>query len=135
MMDHRLQMLHTLAADLAQRYQRIAVAGGPLTGKSIFGQHIPPERRWVETDQFMDQPWDQQPQWATWALNGYDEWLLTGVQTGRVLRKGLEPQLVVWLATPLEPLSPGQETMRKGCVKIFEDWMAARPAGVDVTIV
>lgn len=108
-------------------FDSIAVAGGPLTGKSLFA-HSLDKRPWIETDTFKDLPWADQPAAIIAACAHHARFVVSGVQVGRVLRKGLAIDAVVWLTTALQPLTHDQETMRKGCLTIFEDWMKAPTA-------
>ncbi len=49
------------------------------------------------------------------------------MQVARVLRKGLEPDAVVWLSTPYETLTEGQRRMLKGARTVFEEWVSTGP--------
>lgn len=105
-------------------YNRIAVAGGPLTGKSLISDTIL-DRPHVATDTYMHLPWDEQASAISLALEGLDRFLLTGVRTGAVLMHGLKVDTAVWLDIPLQPLTKEQETMRRGARTMFQRWALA----------
>lgn len=114
------EALIALAAKL-QPYAKIAIAGGPLTGKSLVADNIT-DHTSIKTDDFLKFPWAEQPYKIIESCNQHDRFVLSGVQVGRVLRKGLDVDIAVWLDTPLQRLYPGQEIMRKGCYTIFNQW-------------
>lgn len=104
-------------------YNRIAVAGGPLTGKSLISDTIT-DRLHIATDFYRYMPWDEQASAISLALKGLDRFLLTGVRTAGVLMHGLQVDCVVWLDVPLQPLTKEQETMRRGARTMFSRWAA-----------
>lgn len=119
--------MSTFAAVLA-RYPRVAIAGGPRTGKTSLAQHARDGRLVVHTDDFIGHgDWAAMPGLVIDAA-GSGPCLIEGVQVPRALRKGLRVDAVVWLETPRVHLSPRQEGMLKGTAKVFEEWLVRRGA-------
>lgn len=115
--------------DLGQKLQafnRVAIGGGPLTGKSLVASCLLKHYKF-ETDDFMDRAWADQPGEIIAFLDFREStiklpWCLSGVTVGRCLRKGLICDAVVFLEYPLEPLTFGQAKMAEGCKTVFNDW-------------
>ncbi len=107
------------------RYKRIAIVGGPRVGKSTLAARVT-DRPVFSTDEFMGTPWDDVPG----AVNAKADtqgasWVVEGVQVARALRKGLKPDVVVYLDGPAhEALSTGQEAMAKAVATVFDEWNA-----------
>lgn len=121
-------------AQVLCHYGRIAVAGGPLSGKSLFADEVlksfsRPDRGWIETDTFKELPWAEQPKAIIEACHQFDSFIVTGVQVGRVLRAGLRVDVAVWLVNPLQELTKEQKAMQKGCWSIFAEWKRNPTAG------
>lgn len=114
--DRLLQMATALRA-----HDRIAVAGGPLSGKSLITDTLM-EWPFIRTDDYKHLAWDQQVLAVTLACKPLPRFILSGVRTGSVLLAGLEVDIAAWLDTPIHRLSRPQETMRKGCKSIFLTW-------------
>ena len=110
-----------------QRYNRIAIVGGPRTGKTTLSKKF--EGQWdvICTDAWKHLPWHLQPVKITEACQGSERFVLEGVQAARVLRRGLEVDLVVFLDAPHVPLSGKQESMTKGIKTIFSQWRETNP--------
>jgi len=120
-------------AEALRKYDKIALAGGPRSGKSTLTAAVA-DRPVIHTDDYMELPWSELPP-AVLALPelGGDRWVIEGVQVGRVLRKGLQPDVVLWLGGSHGELSKGQRSMVKGCETVFKDWLRNfRPDGVEV---
>lgn len=107
------------------QHRRIAIAGGPNTGKSTLA-NIATRHEVIHTDDFMHLEWTDVP----WVLLGRifkrEDFIIEGVQVGRVLRKAQELRIIpvtacVILDTPYIELSQGQERMAKGCKKIISE--------------
>ncbi len=106
------------------KYERIAICGGPRAGKSTLsmlalgtGKHV------IHSDDYMALDWSEaSAELARVANNTRGGLVVEGVAVPRALRKGLRVDCVVWLDEPLEPLTKGQQSMRKGCMTVFADY-------------
>ena len=106
-------------------YNRIGIAGGPLTGKTTFANEIA-DRPVLHTDDAIPTvSWADQPKHWIDKTEDLGSFLLEGVQVARCLRKGLAIDAVVRMEEAKAPLTPGQATMAKGERTIFEEWRAA----------
>lgn len=124
--EDKLEQARWFAQVLA-KYDKIAIAGGPKSGKTTISK-LAREHHAVHTDDYRDS-WDQAPADAMHDLEGHDKWIIEGVQVGRCLRKGLKPDIVIWCDDARKELTPGQKTMAKGCRTIFNDWLSKQPEG------
>lgn len=106
---------------------RIAICGGPKTGKSTLAARIAAETgcQLIATDAYMDVPWGQIPDVILPSLKATDSWVLEGVQAARVLRRWLNDgspfalDRCYWLNVPYLPRTDGQESMAKGVATVF----------------
>jgi hypothetical protein len=104
------------------RYPRIAIAGGPRTGKSSIASTIT-DRPVIATDDYMRLPWDDVPRAViAQASASGARFVVEGVQVTRALRKGLQVDAVVWLDTPHVELTGAQQGMRTGMETVFREW-------------
>ncbi len=106
------------------KYQRIAICGGPRTGKTTLSRLAHSKKHSVlHGDNFMTLDWSKAS--ATLAAQANEiagPVVIEGVAVPRALRKGMRVDCVVWLDEPLTKLNAGQEAMRKGCVTVLADW-------------
>jgi hypothetical protein len=120
---------------------RVAVIGGPRTGKTTYATQLAKElgvylastgKRTLDpllsTDNFMTVGWDNVPARVIAALEDKEDFVLEGTQAARVLRRwyGLDldgPRLdrVVYFDRPWVQRNGGQEAMAKGVATVFRD--------------
>lgn len=111
---------------------KIAICGGPRTGKSTFATRLAADYDLpvVSTDQFIKFAWDVVPNLVIEELRQKDGWILEGIQAARVLRRWFnmpagfaKPNLhaVYWLDKALVDLTPGQASLTKGVATVFAD--------------
>lgn len=85
-------------------YPRIAVTGGPKTGKtSLVAQlvEVLDPRTVIHTDRFKSLPWvDQARAVNEAAADAGARWLMEGVTVARALRHGLPADIVIYMAGP-----------------------------------
>ena len=115
---------------LASQHKRIAIVGGPRTGKTTLARAIR-GRPIISTDDYMDLAWEDVPDkviQVAGAAGG--SFVVEGVQAARALRKGLEVDAVVVMVHPKVELTPGQLSMAKGVMTVLEDWQSSRPTAV-----
>lgn len=107
--------------EILRMHKRIAIAGGPLTGKTTIAVGVS-DRPVYHTDEYMDLPWSEQPlQWLT-RLENEPCYVLEGVQVPRTLRKGLQVDAVVWLEEAKVQISPKQTSMAKAVRTVYNEW-------------
>lgn len=121
---------------------RVAIAGGPRVGKSTLAQQLTQAFNAIqifEGDSTKEMEWSAaSAKVSTW-FDRPDSWIIEGVVVGRALRKWLDARterpcdVAVFLDEPFVTLSKGQETMRKGCVTVWQGIRAKLIArGVEV---
>lgn len=115
---------------LVGRYPRVAIVGGPRTGKTTFARSVR-DRPVISTDDYMDLPWEDVPAKVIEAAAAAGaSFVVEGVQAARALRKGLEVDAVIVLTQPKTELTPGQAAMGKGVMTVFNEWQSSRPGAV-----
>lgn len=108
----------------AFKRKRVAIAGGPKTGKSTLAQKMAGARHVLSTDSFIDTTaFEDVPDEVAKALAGFDEFVVEGVQVARCLRRGLQVDVVVVLEEEFEELSKERAAMAKGCRTVFDEWL------------
>lgn len=108
--------------DLLQKHKKIVIAGGPKVGKTSLSWKCKDGRDILSTDDFMDLDWGEVPAAVIGAVKDRDEWLVEGVQAARCLRKGLKPDIVIWLDKEHVPTTRRQKAMAKAVKTVFTEW-------------
>jgi len=122
--------------DAIAKYNRVAIAGGPRTGKTTLAAlGASPNRRVYHTDDFMHLNWKDQPEFIIQLLKDQSRYIVEGVQVARALRSGLQVDAVVFIRTPKVVLNTRQEGMRKTIDKIFTDWYDANNGRVPIIFI
>jgi len=106
---------------------RIAVCGGPQSGKTTFARTL--GLQVYSTDvAFADREWSQVSSDVSEWFNRDGSWVIEGVVVPRALRKWLSSHSrgkpcdkVVWLNTSYAPLSEDQARMGKGCLTVLRE--------------
>lgn len=115
---------------------RVAIAGGPRTGKTTYGRALAAALGvpLVSTDDHMASSWEAVPDEVVAVLSALPEFVLEGVQAGRVLRRWYRADpsapaldVVVVLDAPLVPRTPRQEAMARGCASVLRDVLPGLP--------
>ncbi len=118
---------------IAEAFQkkRVAVAGGPHTGKTTLAKALADGRELLSTDDyikgengraavaFLDVP-DQ----ALLDLAGKEAFVIEGVQVARCLRMGLQVDVVLVLDEAFGERTKGQEAQAKGVRTVLDEWLA-----------
>ncbi len=106
-------------------HKRIAITGGPSTGKTTLAMASPQAFRRIHTDDLINKvPWGEVHIEIARLTAGVERFVVEGVRAGGCLRHGLAVDLVIWLERPHVELSTGQLRMWKACRTVFADWLA-----------
>jgi hypothetical protein len=110
--------------ELLDKYDKVAVAGAPKTGKTTLVQSVRADRPILHTDDYISgRTWDEQLDALMAAVEGLDRFLVEGVQVPRMLRKGMVVDAVFELTNePFLHLSPGQRRLASTMRKILREW-------------
>lgn len=105
---------------------RIAIAGGPRTGKTTAASTLPGAA--LHTDDVMRLGWSAASQEVSTWFDRPGDVVVEGVAVPRALRKwlkrnpvGMPVETVVLLAYPYETLTPGQSRMTKGHATVWSE--------------
>lgn len=120
--------------DTLKKYDRIAITGGPLTGKTTLALSMPINRPLIHTDIFLPLAWKEQPLACVSAVKGLPRFVIEGVQVPRALRKGMEVDVVVWLDTPKRTRNKGQIALAKGVATVYLEWKSKHPNVAEVQL-
>ena len=101
-----------------QRHQRVAVVGGPVTGKSVLTDYaLSTGKKVIHSDDFKfatnNTPWSKQSNIVKDACCATDSFVVAGIVADRAVRKGLEVDCIVLSTDPRQKLKPGQKTLKK----------------------
>jgi adenylate kinase family enzyme len=121
---------------------RIAITGGPRTGKTTFADRLGEERGLTvtHTDSFMDLGWSEASQAVCDHMRGQASGIVEGVAVPRALRKALaaDPKTkpvdkLIVMGTPRETRTPGQIIMAKGVKTVLDEILPdLRRLGVEI---
>lgn len=120
-----------MALELVMSARRLAIAGGPRTGKTTLAGRLI-GRSQVHTDDFMALPWAEVPEATIAACSSHQCFVVEGVQVARALRKGLEVDAVIWMGRPMVTLSDGQASMAKGVYTVFQEWVTTNAGRIPI---
>jgi hypothetical protein len=125
--------LRRLAA-FAESYPRIAITGGPKTGKTTLADRLRPlGRKTFNADDLIDLGWSEASAELAKRVNEHDgPCIVEGVSVPRALRKGMRVDAVLWLDKPHVDLKAGQVAMGKGVKTVMSEWRQANPSAVVV---
>jgi len=106
------------------------IAGGPRTGKTTLADSLGVPV--LHTDDLIPLGWIAAGRAASTWFDQPGPWIVEGVTAPRALRRWLKRHrrgtpcdVIVFLARPAIPRTPGQEAMAKGCAKIYAEIKAA----------
>lgn len=110
------------------KYKRIAIAGGPRTGKTTLSDRAVGRVEVFHGDDYISDDWSANSAEIVRLCTPLPSFVVEGVQVPRALRKGLIVDAVIWLDRPQVPLTKAQQTMAKGVATVFAEWRAANPS-------
>ena len=112
----------TLLADLLSKYDKIAICGGPATGKSYLSRPVT-DRPVIHTDDYKGKDWADTPTKTMAALDGMPRFLVEGVHASHCLRRGLKVDAVIFL-DDIKDVSRERPATTKAVNTVFNDWRA-----------
>lgn len=80
--------------DILKKYKRVAVIGGPITGKSIVTDNTT-DRPVIHSDQYSGRAWSEHSTAVKDACSGLDTFVVAGIAADRAIRKGLEVDAII----------------------------------------
>lgn len=128
--------------EVLNTYARIAIAGGPKTGKTTLSKRVE-DRPVYHTDDYRHMEWSEASFFVCELINQKRGPLIVeGVRVPHALRKGMIVDCVIWLDQPLEKLTERQRGMRNGCITVMDEvrpnlrahWLFAPPAQLKAAI-
>jgi len=107
--------------ELVECYKKVALTGPPKSGKTTLANEIK-DRPIVHTDDYMHLSWKDQALVPCAETAKLDTFLIEGIQVPRILRKGLEIQIVICLGESIEPLNTRQIGVAKSVRTVLTEW-------------
>jgi HK97 family phage prohead protease len=114
-----------VTADEARAAPRVAVAGGPRSGKTTLSDSIAATRPGdplLHTDDYMDLEWSEASEKICSDCAKLERFIIEGVRVAHALRKGLAVDAVFWLGESVADRTPEQESMAKAVATVFDEW-------------
>ena len=99
--------------DLLARYDRIAICGGPVTGKSILTDATT-DRPVIHSDDMLGMTWSSHSQAVRDKAAQHERFVVAGVAADRAIRKGLEVDCIVHaVRSHADVYTKGQKVLKK----------------------
>ena len=100
--------------DILKKYRRVAVVGGPVTGKSIVTDSVS-DRPIIHSDDIPheDITWSEHSQAVKEACERHETFVVAGIAADRAVRKGLEVDAIIHCTESRALYSQGQRTLKK----------------------
>ena len=112
--------------DILQNHGRVAIAGGPKTGKTTLTIGVT-DRLVHHGDDWIYLGWSESSEHIAVAVNNNNyPVVVEGVQVPRALRKGMRVNCVIWLSIPHMALTENQQAMTNGCGTVMREWLGGR---------
>jgi broad-specificity NMP kinase len=123
--------------DEAFRRPRVAIAGGPRTGKTTLAlatEHAD-GRPVIHTDDLLEDgfDWSEISEEVVRRCRDHERFIVEGTRVAHALRKGLAVDVVIYLRAPKAETTSGQDVMAKSIRTVFDEWK--RKAGRRVPVV
>ena len=106
---------------------KIAIAGSPKAGKTTISKKY---RQVIHTDDFIHLGWSEASEHISNIINNNNFDVIEGVSVPRAIRKWIKKNCdnskkpfdkIIYMHTPYIKLSDGQERMRKGELKVWNE--------------
>ena len=107
--------------ELVECYKKVALTGPPKSGKTTLANEIK-DRPIIHTDDFIHLSWKEQVLASRIQAASLDTFLIEGIQVPRILRKGLDIQIVICLGESIEPLNTRQIGVGKSVRTVLTEW-------------
>jgi hypothetical protein len=107
--------------DLLSQYDRIAICGGPGTGKSTIANWCVKDRAIIATDDYRHLEWADVPSAVAEACSLHSKFCVEGVQVARTLRRGLQVDAVLYLDVCMAP-ERRRASMEKAIDTVFREF-------------
>ena len=107
--------------ELVECYKKVALTGPPKSGKTTLANEIK-DRPIIHTDDFMHLSWKEQALAPRIKAASLDTFLIEGIQVPRILRKGLDIQIVICLGESIEPLNTHQVDAANSIRTVLTEW-------------
>lgn len=114
--------------DKLKAYNRLVIVGPPRVGKTKVALKYFSDHKVISTDDFIKTvAWADVPEHVIGEVEKVERFVIEGVQTARILRKGkrlgiFEPDAII-LLSPTHEADPKHVAMRKATAKIFGDYI------------
>lgn len=109
---------------MLRAHERIAIIGGPRTGKTTLSHYVD-DRPVVHADDLIKLGWSEASASLSKMVNDIrGPVVVEGVAVPRALRKGMRVDAVLWLSKVHHPQSSGQASMTKAVQTVFDEWAA-----------
>lgn len=125
-----MEITDFLPAHPTEHVKRIVIAGPSGSGKTTLADWLGGGGGWggvVHTDDYLWLEHGERPARVLAVLAELDSWVLEGTEAGRVLRRGLRPDLVVWLGAEHGKTAAKHRRQAAGVWTLFERWQRAQP--------
>jgi hypothetical protein len=96
-------------------FDRIAITGGPVTGKSRVLEHFKSDgRAIIQTDDvdYSNRTFSEHSQAVVDECQQHERFVVSGVAADRAVRKGLEVDLIIHCPEPQQPLNARQRALK-----------------------
>lgn len=110
------------------KHKRVAIMGGPSTGKTELSGLVYDGRPVHHNDTAKHLPWEDQPSHWMEQTKDQDSFVIEGVHAVRAVRRGLQVDAIIHLTKPHKPQSAGQQSMHKGQHTILQDVIRNNPS-------
>lgn len=98
--------------EILKRYKRVAVIGGPVTGKTIVTGKVN-DRPVYHSDTYETAGWSERSQILKDACQPHESFVVAGVAADRAVRKGLEVDAIIHCTDARQPLKKGQRVLKR----------------------
>lgn len=103
-------------------FDRVAITGQSASGKTTLAMNMV-DRPMFHTDDYRDMPWGNQPVELIKAIGDLDKFVIEGVTVPRLLKRGLQIDLLIILTKPNYVLTKNEEKLWKNMQPSLRRWL------------